>query len=84
MAEPELLKLLCCGFDSHLTHQIQGTIMRYLIMVFILLAGCSSKYDECIEQQKSEFRQRNPKASFALMNSKQAEFEMMCSKFKGK
>jgi hypothetical protein len=58
--------------------------MRYLALVFVLLSGCSSKYDACIEQQKEEFRQRNPKASFALLNSKQAEFEMMCSKFKGK
>ena len=58
--------------------------MRYLTAIFVLLSGCSSKYDACIEQQKEEFRQRNPKASFALINSKQAEFELMCSKFKGK
>lgn len=59
--------------------------MRYFIIVFILaVAGCTNKYDECIEKQKTEFRQQNPKASFALINSKQSEFEMMCSKFKGK
>jgi uncharacterized protein YceK len=57
--------------------------MRYL-MVFLLLAGCSSKYDECIEQQKEEYRQRNPKASYALIQSRQFDFEMACSKFKGK
>ena len=58
--------------------------MRYFVLVFVLLAGCTSKFDECVEKEKEDFRQRNPKASFALMNSKQAEFEMMCSKFKGK
>jgi len=59
--------------------------VRYVIMVLLLaMMGCTNKYNECLEQQKSEYRQRNPKASFALMNSKQAEFEMMCSKFKGK
>jgi len=59
--------------------------MRNLIIVFLLAStGCTSKYDACIEQQKEEFRQRNPKASFAHINSKQSEFEMMCSKFKGK
>ena len=59
--------------------------MQYFIMVFLLaVTGCTSKYDACVEQQKDEYRQRNPKASFALINSKQAEFEMMCSKFKGK
>jgi hypothetical protein len=54
------------------------------MVLLLAMMGCTNKYNECLEQQKSEYRQRNPKASFALMNSKQAEFEMMCSKFKGK
>ena len=59
--------------------------MRYLIMVFALIAaGCSNRYDECIEQQKQEYRQRNPKASYGLIQSRQQDFELMCSKFKGK
>ena len=57
--------------------------MRY-VMVLLLLAGCSNQYDECVEQQKAEYRQRNPKASYALIQSRQADFEMMCSKFRGK
>ena len=57
--------------------------MRYILIVFVL-AGCSSKYDECIEQQKAEYRQRNPKASYGLIQSRQQDFELMCSKFKGK
>lgn len=57
--------------------------MKYFIILF-LVAGCSSKYDECIEQQKAEYRERNPKASYALIQSRQFDFEMSCSKFKGK
>lgn len=57
--------------------------MRFVI-VLMMLAGCSSKYDECLEKERESFRSRNPKASHALMNSKQAEFEMMCSSLKGK
>ena len=57
--------------------------MRYLI-VFLLVAGCSSKYDECIEREKEDYRQRNSKASYALIQSRQADFEMSCSKYKGK
>lgn len=57
--------------------------MRYMI-VFLLLAGCSSKYDECLENERSEYRKRNPNASHAMMGRKQQEFEMMCSSLKGK
>lgn len=57
--------------------------MRWILMVFVL-AGCSNKYDECIEQQKAEYRQRNPQASYGLIQSRQHDFELMCSKFKGK
>jgi hypothetical protein len=53
-------------------------------MVFLLtvLAGCTNKFDECIEQQKADYRQRNPGSSYGLINSKYAEFEVMCSKYK--
>ena len=57
--------------------------MRYLILL-LLVAGCSNKYDECIDQEKESYRSRNPKASHALINSKQRDFEMMCSQYKGK
>ncbi len=57
--------------------------MRYL-MVFLLVAGCSNQYDACIEQQKAEYRERNPKASYGQVQSRQYDFELMCSKFKGK
>lgn len=57
--------------------------MRYFLMVFIfVIVGCSNKYDECIEQQKADYRARNPKASYGLVQSKQKDFELMCSKFK--
>lgn len=52
--------------------------------LLILAAGCSSKYDACLEKQKEEYRTSNPKASYAQVQKKQAEFEMMCSSLKGK
>lgn len=59
--------------------------MKILFLSTILiLTGCSNKYDECLEKQKSEYRERNPKASYGQVQSKQAEFEMMCSSFKPK
>ena len=59
--------------------------MRHLIMVFaFIVAGCSNAYDECIEREKIDYRQRNPKASYGLIQSRQQDFELMCSKFKGK
>ena len=58
--------------------------MKYVLIVFVLAAGCSNKYDECVEQQKKDYRERNPKASYALIQSRQSDFELMCSKFKGK
>lgn len=57
--------------------------MRYMI-VLLLVAGCNSKYDACLEKERAEYRQRNPNASHSVMSRKQAEFEMMCSSLKGK
>jgi len=56
----------------------------YLVLMFLILSGCSNKYDECLEKERTEYRQRNPNASHAMMGRKQQEFEMMCSSFKGK
>lgn len=53
------------------------------IMTFVLI-GCSNEYDVCMEQQKEEYRTRNPKASYGQIQSKQFEFELMCSKYKTK
>ena len=57
--------------------------MRYMI-VLLLVAGCSNKYDECIEKEKESYRSTHPKASYGQIMSKQSEFEMMCSQYKGK
>ena len=54
------------------------------IPLMILLAGCSSKYDDCIEKQKQDYRTSNPSASYGQVQSRQADFELMCSKFKNK
>jgi hypothetical protein len=52
--------------------------------MFLILSGCSSKYDECVAKEREEYRKRNPNASHSLMSRKQQEFEMMCSSLKGK
>jgi hypothetical protein len=58
--------------------------MRYTIVLLLAVAGCSNQYDACLEKEREEYRQRNPKASHSAMSRKQAEFEMMCSSLKGK
>ena len=58
--------------------------MKYIIIFIFLLHGCTNKYDECLEQQKAEYRQSNPKASYGQVQNKQFEFELMCSKYKSK
>jgi len=55
-----------------------------VLLVLMSMAGCANEYDLCIERQKEEYRQRNPKASYGQVASKQAEFEMMCSSYKKK
>ena len=55
-----------------------------VLLVLMSLAGCSNEYDLCIERQREEYRQRNPKASYGQMQSKQFEFEMLCSSYKKK
>ena len=54
------------------------------IPLLVLMAGCTSKYDECIEKEKQQYRASNPNASYGQVQSKQADFELMCSKFKNK
>jgi hypothetical protein len=58
--------------------------MKKSLLLLFLLTGCSSQYDLCIEREKENYRQRNPKASYGQIMSKQQEFESMCSSFKGK
>ena len=55
-----------------------------VLMLLMSLAGCSNEYDLCIEREKASYRERNPKASYGQMQSKQFEFEMMCSSYKKK
>ena len=58
--------------------------MKYMIVLLLAVVGCSNKYDECVEKEKESYRSTHPNASFALMASKQKDFEIACSKFKGK
>jgi hypothetical protein len=55
-----------------------------VLLVLMSLAGCSNEYDACIEREKASYRERNPKASYGQMQSKQFEFEMLCSSYKKK
>jgi hypothetical protein len=54
----------------------------YLMLMFLILSGCSSKFDDCVEKEREGYRQKNPKASYGQITAKQAEFEMMCSSLK--
>lgn len=54
----------------------------YLILMLLILSGCSNQYEECIEKEKASYRERNPKASYSQLTAKQQDFEMMCSRLK--
>lgn len=59
-------------------------MFRLVFFLSLFLVGCTSQYDLCVERQKEDYRQRNPKATYGQMQAKQFEFEMMCSQYKGK
>lgn len=58
--------------------------MRFTIIFLLAVAGCSSKYDECLDNERENYRSSHPNASHSEMSRKQQEFEMMCSQYKGK
>lgn len=53
-----------------------------IAIVVLLLTGCADHYQECIERERAEYRTRNPKASYGEVQSRQQDFELMCSKYK--
>lgn len=55
-----------------------------IVLSTLLLCACTSEYDLCVEREKEQYRQRNSGASYGQVQSKQAEFEMMCSSYKKK
>lgn len=55
-----------------------------LLIMVIMLVSCSNAYEDCIENQKAEYRTRNAKVSYGEILARQRDFEMMCSKFKTK
>jgi hypothetical protein len=61
---------------------MRKSLLLTFLLSSIIMVGCTSEYDLCIERQKEEYRQRNPKASYGQIQSKQSEFEMMCSSYK--
>jgi hypothetical protein len=59
--------------------------MRVLALVAaVMMTACSNEYDLCLEREKQEYRQRNPGASYGQVQSRQADFEMMCSSLRSK
>lgn len=58
--------------------------MWKVLFLSLFLVGCTSQFDLCIEREKEDYRQRNPKATYGLVQSKMSEFEMSCSQYKGK
>jgi|LakMenE18May11ns_1017448.scaffolds.fasta_scaffold7902629_1 hypothetical protein len=61
---------------------MRKSLLLTFLLSSIIMVGCTSEYDLCIDRQKEEYRQRNPKASYGQIQSKQFEFEMMCSSYK--
>ena len=58
--------------------------MLKVLFLSLFLLGCTSQFDLCIEREKEDYRQRNPKASYGQVQSRMHEFEMNCSQYKGK
>ncbi len=53
-----------------------------VIVCSIVATGCSDPYGDCIEQQKTEYRQSHPKASYGEVVNQQRNFEAQCSRLK--
>jgi hypothetical protein len=53
-----------------------------IAIILLLISGCADPYQDCIDQQKQEYRDRNPQASYGQVQSRQKDFELMCAKFK--
>jgi hypothetical protein len=58
--------------------------MLIVLLVLMSLAGCGSAYDECLAQERKEYRDRNPQASYGQVAARQDDFERSCSNLKGK
>lgn len=63
---------------------MNATKTLMLLPLLVLVVGCSNKFDECVAKEKESYRTRNPGASYGQVQSKQDEFEMLCSSYKGK
>lgn len=53
-----------------------------LCLILWLITGCSDAYNDCLEQQKIEYRSRNPGASYGQLQAQAHNFELMCSRFR--
>jgi hypothetical protein len=55
-----------------------------LLWAVVIIAGCSDKFEQCIEDQKETYRKENPTASFSMINAKYKDFESRCYQFRRK
>lgn len=53
-----------------------------LAIVVLVVTGCSNAYEDCLDQERAEYRVKNPRASVGEVLSRQRDFEVMCSKYK--
>ena len=61
---------------------VKLSVFFILLIIVLFLVSCTDPYAQCIEQQRVEYRSRNPSASYGQIVSRQAEFEAKCSQYK--
>lgn len=52
------------------------------LAILILLVSCSNAYENCVEDQKAEYRASHPQATYGQVINQQRNFELMCSRYK--
>jgi hypothetical protein len=50
------------------------------VMALLLLTGCGNAYDDCVERERMAYMDKNPKASYAELQSRQHDFTAECSR----
>ncbi len=49
-------------------------------MVLLLITGCTDARKDCVERQQQIYLDKQPKASYAELQSKQHDFQDFCSR----
>ncbi len=53
-----------------------------IAIVVLILTGCADPYQDCIDQQRTEYQQRNPRVSYSELLARQRDFDIMCERFR--